>query len=40
MRWWLDRYSDEELADLAFLLGVDEACTENVAAHRVGLGTD
>jgi hypothetical protein len=28
MRWWLDRYSDEELADLALGLGVEGACAE------------
>jgi hypothetical protein len=37
MRWWLDRYSDEELADLALGLGVEGACAEGVAAQRARL---
>jgi hypothetical protein len=34
MRYWLDRHSDRELADLALALGVEDACTENVARAR------
>jgi uncharacterized protein YjiS (DUF1127 family) len=34
MRWWLDRYSDEELADIALGVGVEDACAENVARAR------
>jgi hypothetical protein len=37
MRWWLDRYSDEELADLALGLGFEGACAEGVAAQRARL---
>jgi hypothetical protein len=33
-RWWLDRYSDEELVDLARGLGVEGASVKRVAANR------
>jgi hypothetical protein len=36
--WWLDRYSDEELGDLALGLGVEEASAVNVATWRSMLG--
>ena len=36
-RYWLDRYSDEELADFAVGLGVEGACAEGVAAQRARL---
>lgn len=33
-RWWLDRYTDRELSDIALACGVLDACPENVAASR------
>lgn len=33
-RWWLDRYSDEWLAELARGLGVERATPERMAASR------
>jgi hypothetical protein len=33
-RWWLGRYSDSTLAELALGLGVEDACAENVARAR------
>jgi len=37
MRWWLDRYSDSQLAELALGLGVEGACAQNVARRRAVL---
>jgi hypothetical protein len=37
-RWWLDSYSDRELAELALGLGVTEANAANVASWREMLG--
>jgi hypothetical protein len=37
MRSWLDRFTDEEIADLALCLGVEDASVENLAANRARL---
>lgn len=34
IRWWLDQYSDEEIAGFALALGVKSASAEYVAARR------
>ncbi len=36
-RWWLDRYSDEEIAELAESFGVADASAASVAASRARL---
>lgn len=33
-RYWLERFTDEEIAELALGFGVEDACAENVAASR------
>jgi hypothetical protein len=37
LRWWLCRFGDSELADIARGLGVEGASAEHVAAHRARL---
>ena len=37
MRWWLDRFTDEEIAELAGGLGVRGVFARNVAASRTRL---
>ena len=36
--WWLERFTDVELADLALALGVEGASSDKVAARRASLG--
>ena len=36
--WWLERFTDEELADLALALGVEGASSHRVAVQRASLG--
>lgn len=36
-RWWLERFTDKEIAELALAFGVEDASTERVAAQRAWL---